>query len=450
MTKKILLLFALAAMGLSFFSCNPDDEEDKYKTHAVSVQLVYPEGTDYEPVAGVTVKLTNTLDNNSYSSSTASTGIAVFEVPVGVYTVSASESRVDGATTTNLNGSKSSITVADNWNPEEIVMLDLIASKGGSIVIKEIYFGGCNSPSEDGGEVYYGYDNYIILYNNSGQEINIGNLCFGTTSPINSNSYKEDEYAYYETAGWVPGYSAFWTFPDGTDPVLGPGEQIVISLFGAADYSATYSNSVNLDKASYYCMYDTESGFTHNKYTLPAYIPSSHWMKGYRLHTGTAWVFSANSPAIYIFTPEGTSIADFVEDADTTSEVKIGAFNVKKVPVEWVVDAIEIFRVGYEADNGKRIPPAIDGGYIYSNIKAGYSVYRNVDKEATEAIEENEGKIVYGYSLGTVGVDMTYGSTDTSGIDAEASIRNGARIVYKDINNSGSDFHQRVQASLRD
>lgn len=47
----------------------------------------------------------------------------------------------------------------------------------------------------------------------------------------------------------------------------------------------------------------------------------------------------------------------------------------------------------------------------------GYTLYRNVDKEATEALAENEGKLVYNYSLG-VG-----NSTDASGIDAEASLK---------------------------
>jgi hypothetical protein len=45
--------------------------------------------------------------------------------------------------------------------------------------------------------------------------------------------------------------------------------------------------------------------------------------------------------------------------------------------------------------------------------------------------------------------DLEEGSTDPSGIDAEASIKMGARIVYMDTNNSGNDFHQRKEASLR-
>ena len=78
--------------------------------------------------------------------------------------------------------------------------------------------------------------------------------------------------------------------------------------------------------------------------------------------------------------------------------------------------------------------------------KMGYSVYRNVDKEATEALEENTGKLVYNYAGGTADVE---GSTDPSGIDAEASMANGAHIIYCDTNSSMMDFHQRKVASLK-
>ena len=73
----------------------------------------------------------------------------------------------------------------------------------------------------------------------------------------------------------------------------------------------------------------------------------------------------------------------------------------------------------------------------------GHTLYRNVDKQATESLVENQGKLVYNYSLG---VDL---STDPSTIDAEASIKNGAHIIYQDTNNSSNDFHERTTCSLR-
>jgi hypothetical protein len=85
----------------------------------------------------------------------------------------------------------------------------------------------------------------------------------------------------------------------------------------------------------------------------------------------------------------------------------------------------------------------VNVGYISYTNNYGNTLYRNVDKAATEAILGNAGKLVYNYSLG-VGE-----STDPSGIDAEASIRNGAHIIYKETNNTTQDFHQRSRASLR-
>ena len=67
-----------------------------------------------------------------------------------------------------------------------------------------------------------------------------------------------------------------------------------------------------------------------------------------------------------------------------------------------------------------------------------------MNNSSFEEILENEGKLVYHYALG---VD---GSTDPSGIDAEASMKQGAHIIYQDTNNSSSDFHERQKCSLRD
>ena len=79
--------------------------------------------------------------------------------------------------------------------------------------------------------------------------------------------------------------------------------------------------------------------------------------------------------------------------------------------------------------------------------KQGYTIYRNVDQAATEALEGNKEKLVYSYAGGTQ--DIEDGSTDPSGIDAEASIKNGAVIVYQDTNNSTKDFHLRKVSSLK-
>lgn len=109
-----------------------------------------------------------------------------------------------------------------------------------------------------------------------------------------------------------------------------------------------------------------------------------------------------------------------------------------------MLDGIEVFQTAKIADSQKRLTADIDAGFVGLTNQLGHTLYRNVDKEATEALPENAGKLVYDYALG---VDD---STDPSGIDAEASMKNGAHIIYQDTNNSTNDFHERQKCSLRD
>ena len=117
-----------------------------------------------------------------------------------------------------------------------------------------------------------------------------------------------------------------------------------------------------------------------------------------------------------------------------------------KIPNEWIIDAVEVFNAAKE-DNKKRLTADIDAGYVYLTNKLGHSLYRNVDQEMTEALPENAGKLVYtNVSLSSTRAAV---AGDPSGIDAEASIRNGAHIVYQDTNYSTDDFHERSACSLR-
>jgi hypothetical protein len=235
------------------------------------------------------------------------------------------------------------------------------------------------------------------------------------------------------------------------DDILAPGEQIVIAINGAIDHTVTYSNSVNLANADYYVCYDIAKWSLAAYYPAPSeLIPASHYLKAHKFAgaTGTAWILSTIDPAAIIFTPKDDVVLDDFAYAPenyvyhSTSGAP-GSQVALKVPTEWVHDGLDVFQSG-NANNKKRLTPAVDVGSIEFTNNQGHTLYRNVNKEATETILANAGKLVYNYSLG-------YGdSTDPSGIDAEASIRNGAHIIYKETKNSTNDFHQRSHASLRD
>jgi hypothetical protein len=444
--------FQLSILALLLFaaSCEKDDQDTvTVKTFDVTVQLAYPDG--FEPAADVAVTLRNLTTGDVNKAPTSTSGAATFTVIAGLYDVSASELRLIDEDFVAFNGIKSGITVTDAWT-DEIISVNVIKTTQAPLVIKELYTGGCQ---KDDGSGSFQRDPYIILYNNSNKDVSLQNLCFAFAFALNghaTNNYYVGGSLLYASEGWIPSaYGVFWFENEVT---LAPGKQVVVAVNSANDHTQTYSQSVNLANADYYCMYDNTSGFNAAVY-YPApseLIPAAHYLKGYRYAgvTSTAWALSVNSPAFFIFSPEGVTPGDFAND-DTRKNLYGGAAAqvARKVPVEWIVDGVEVFMYGQPASR-KRFTEVVDAGNVWFSNENGYTAYRNVNKEATEAIPGNAGKIVYNYSLGTNDIIGVNGTTDPSGIDAEASIRNGAHIIYKDTNNSTNDFHQRGQASLRD
>lgn len=442
--KKILYLLLCCTL----FLCSCSDSDEEYKTYPVTVQLVYPGGTGIGVTEGVKIKLTN-ISGSAYDGLTDTNGKAVFTVPAGVYEASASDKRSLEGYAYIYNGLKSNIAVTDSWTGTEPVSLDLKETKAGQIVIKELYVGGCQ---KDDGSGFFQMDKYVILYNNSDQPATLDNLCLGMVLPYNATSTNNDYVGgklFYEAEGWIPAGTGIWYFP--SNVTIEAGKQMVIALNGAIDHTSTYSKSINFANPDYYCTYDIAVYSNTSYYPSPAsVIPTSHYLSAVHYGAGNAWPLSTTSPAFYIFRTEGVTPVAFANNADNTNyhgNVVKPANIRKKVDVKWVLDGVEVFAQG-APNNTKRLTSTVDVGQVYLTNQQGYSLYRNVDKEATEALEENKDKIVYNYNMGTT-VDGK-ANTDPSGIDAEASIKNGARIVYKDTNNSTDDFHQRKQATLRD
>lgn len=437
--KKIayLMLFTMVVL----FSCKKDKE---IKIHTVTVQLAYPATSSFTVTEGVTVKMAG--KGTSFEAKTNAEGKATFSVPTDIYEISATDPRSNAGIAFIYNGLKSNIAVVDGWNSADIIKLDLTESTTSQIVIKEVFTGG--SVKEDG--TTFSFDGYVILYNNSDTKANLGNLCIGTIGPANStgtNNFYTSGKLLYEDEKWMPALSGFWHFQQNVS--VDPGKQIVIALHNAVNNAVTHPKSINFANPEYYAMYDVATPYKFASYYVSPseLIPTSHYLKAIVYGTGTAWTPSFTSPGIFIFDPKGTTPAAFGADATTTSALS-AAYTSKKVKTDWIVDGIEAFSSA-STENKKRFLPNVDAGYVYHINKFGYSIYRNVDKAATEALAANNGKLVYNYNLGTTTVkDFDKGSTDPSGIDAEASIKKGARIIYKDTNNSTNDTHLRLKASL--
>lgn len=442
---KKSIWFLLSSLLFFSYSCSDDKEDEGYPTHSVEVQLKYPNSDElsFSPQADVVVTMSG-KSGAQFEAKTDKDGKVSFKVVSGVYDIVATDTQSLNGKSYKLSGSKNSFSIGDDWDVNSVVELELFVSETRGILIKEIYPGGVLKDDESGA---YTYDQYIILTNNSDVSIDVSKLGLTCINPYNSNNVNNKDYVngklFYEVEGWIPSGMAIWYLTSQKE--LAPGEDLVIALNNAIDNTITYSQSINYANSKYYCTYDPESGFNNAKYySAPAYqIDPSHYLKAYRSSLGNAWVASQTSPAFFIFFPEGTTLKAFDEDQSTTSYYGDSQNQGrKKVPTEWILDGVEVYSSA-SADNNKRFTGAVDAGAVMFTSKQGYTLYRNVDKKATEAIKGNKEKLVYDYALGTKG------SSDPSGIDAEASIKNGARIIYMDTNNSTNDFHQRSKASLR-
>ena len=428
-------------------ACKTDYEEST-ELFDLTIALTAQADADYSLESlPVELRSTGSYTVTALTDTTDAKGMAHFKVPAGVYVASASTTIKTGTNKLLIANGTSGMIIVRGEEPTTTANIKMIVSRMSQLVIKEIYNGGT---MKDDGKVFQA-DKCIILYNNSPQTAQFDNLCIGFCSPYNSQAnnkwYDKSGQLTYEAENYIPAIDGIWYFPNTL--TIEPYRQVVVNCHGAIDNTLTYPNSVNYANPDYYCMYDPEVGYTNVSYypTPASVIPTSHYLKAVKIGISNAWALSITSPAVFLFQTQGTTPTAYATDVNNLTYIPNSAQTdinkVLKVPCDWVLDGVEVFAAGYKSANIKRLTSDIDAGSVDLTNQHGHTVYRNVDKTSTEQLPENEGKLVYGYSSG---VDA---STDPSTIDAEASVKNGAHIVYMDTNNSTNDFHERQKCSLR-
>lgn len=449
----------LAALSLSVISCDDDDDPklpvgNDVSTGSSNVTIGSVNVTITgitRNLAGLEVRMRNTATETVFTATTNTNGMAEFKVAPGIYEVSASMTITTDEYKYIYNGSKGQVTIVSGQNDN--IELEITETKvrlvvgEGTLVIKELYNGGCQ---KDDGSGFFQADKCVILYNNSANPVKAANLCFAIISPYNSQAdnkwYDEGGKLIYADDNYLPALDGIWYFPDTLR--VNPYQQVVVNCQGAINNIKTYSQSVNYANKDYYCMYDPEIGYNNKSYypTPADVIPTSHYLKAVKIGISNAWALSITSPALVLFQTKDVSLTDYMANADNMIYTPGAAQNDinknLKVRREWIIDGIEVY-TSTSNDNVKRLTADVDAGYVTLTNKQGHVLYRNIDQKATEALVENSGKLVYNYSLGVEN------STDPSGIDAEASMKNGAHIVFQDTNNSTADFHERLKCSLR-
>lgn len=382
--------------------------------NTVTIRPVWPEGYEDCARAGIRISVLNTLNGGTSTAMTDSDGKATVSLPDGLYLLSVSDKKG----TSIFNGTADKVSISQDTE----ILLPLERSEGGSIVIKEIYVGGCSMAPKEG---LYQSDKYVILHNNIDETVYLDSLCFGTVSPYNSTSVNpwisKDSKGNTVFRPFVPIIQAVWQIEgDGKTFPLEPGKDAVICINGAIDHTVNVPLSVNLNNPDYFVCYNNGANNFPNTTYHPApgdKIRKDHIMS-LVIKTGTAnaYTVSISSPVIVIFKAKGTSIQKFVAPGGNASRsenvIQIpGSTNdyVVTVPTSWIIDGVEVFD-GRSTSNTKRLMPSVDAGFVYqSDIFKGHSLLRKIDEPAS----------------------------------AEAGYE-----ILQDTNNSTNDFYERETQSL--
>lgn len=405
---KIRLFAAAAAATMTLWSCATSLTNPYEQTLCeLTVATIYPDG--FQSRGGASVRIEDMNLGNIYQLATESDGSVKAMLPTGLYRVSITD-RVEKDI---FNASKDNIRVTSDSR----LSLDLKHSRAGTIIIKEIYCGGCMKTPEEG---TYQADQYVILHNNDVDVQYLDGLCFGTLCPYNSNSnnpFLETNPATGEPElpDFLPIIQAVWQFGgDGGTFPLKSGEDAVLCLRGAIDHSASYPLSVNLNKSGYFVCYNSTYFTNPNYHPVPGPNISQSRYLDVVVKTGqaNAYTFSINSPTAILFkSPEGMTMKEYVLKEGSIIQVPGSTDRVVKVDPEWVVDAVEVFN-GSSTSNTKRIPSSLDAGYApLSGTFLGHSLIRHLDEEMTAS----------------------------SGFE-----------VYADTNNSSEDFYESEKQSLHE
>lgn len=370
---KKTLFFALAALFAAlplFTSCNTEDDID---VTSVLVKVTMPDGFNEDVVyAGHDVVLKDRNSSRSYTASPIN-GTAIFtKIPYGVYDASTSctltntefknvaSAETVGKITSGitLNGFVSTIQVTADL--KESVNMKLVWSVSSSLLISKIYnFGTLNLANKA-----YSIDKYVEIYNNSDEVQYADGLwiasAYGSAVGSISTVYPEVETAnevYLERVVKLPG--------EGTDYPIEPGKSIVIAQNAKNHIDPeVITNTVDLSGADFECYVDgaPASFFPSDNADVPNIIEK------YGATSSTAKFFAGQGTILVIFrmsdekfealgTQMGAGYDQFPQYAPYC----------KLLPVSEVIDAVDLYRKGFESRRGKHVPLSVDASYAACN-----------------------------------------------------------------------------------
>lgn len=399
-------------------ACSYDEQQDLYDV-TVNVENLPTDQMVGGSSEGLVVKMQN-QQLSEFSAKTDAAGNAHFRLPTGVYGVSIAEITIESGSLI-VNGNIAQCVVKATDDNRFSFPLTITSRSANSLIIKEIYNGGCQ---KDDGSGIFAFDKCIILYNNSAYDMEVENLAIGMAEPYNAESsshhFMNNGKLMYESESTLPLINGIWYFPDVLK--VKAYEEVVVNVCGAIDNTLTYSNSINYANADYYCMYDPSTmgadGAAYANvryYPSPAeIIPTSHYLKTVKYGKGNAWPYSQTSPATVVFQTKDITPKDYANDAQNivypTGKQGDLVTACLSIPRAWILDGVEIYNADKLPDCAKRLTADIDNGYALLSRGYGHALCRRIDREKTASAGHN---------------------------------------VYVDTNNSSNDFIETESCSLK-
>lgn len=381
--KLFLSVMLIALLSISFYSCK-DDEVVQLAN--LNVQVDIADGFTGLSAEGISVSITNTVDNGVETALTNASGLAsFFDIAPGTYNVAATlelTAEEAGAASgyyeeMTLNAVENNVNLLGGVDSDITITLDGKASS--SLVIKEFYYNGANDPTWS---VLF-KDQFVEIYNNSDEVVYADGLYLASLAPTANGSSANDvplgldltEYVYASKILRVPG--------TGTQNPIQPGESIVICL-NAVDYTnggANASYTVDLSNAdfeTYAIDWLASLGRTGNAYFDLDNVDVPNMECIYLNIENYGWFnFDAPSASIAIFNDDSYAVETIVDP--NSSETN--PIYYTKIKTENIIDGIDMM---FDADKGnfKRLPVSIDAGfnYIEGNTYTSKSVRRLIAK----------------------------------------------------------------------
>ncbi|WP_461532104.1 DUF4876 domain-containing protein [Sinomicrobium sp.] len=417
--------FLMLCMCVFTIACSKDDDGDFVAPISHSFHVLFEESYGNSKPVGAELIMTNREDGKKYSGTSDSEGEVALDVIPGVYNINVSlilskeeylefsgqEVQGDVSFNASLEG------VAINQESETFTELVLTTGRIGDLLIKQIYYAGSDVRL---GALYR--DQFFEIHNNSNETIYLDGLCFaqiygeasmsGETEPFQLPNGQLD-WSQAIGQGDVENANTAYVYSDEVLRFPGSGQEYPLESGKSVIVAATAINhkaplvvvddegeekvfevqeperTIDLSTApfeAYYRPFQESQGSSYLDSDIdnPNAVNMEIVFKSYG---GKDLILDTNGrDAFVIFKADTETVASW--DALPSPETLIGNINENtsaylQIPVDVVIDGVELQRNDPAKAKPKRLPDTVDAGEI-ANILGAYSsesVIRKVSKK---------------------------------------------------------------------